>query len=115
MATMGPCVGCFIETDTAVAFRGPDEWILAALMTIMATDDVDEAQRTLDEFHTERQKHRPRSGSIPRARYTPAPDRGMFEGWKTIHVGCCASCAALGHFEVTAGMQVPCYVPPVEI
>lgn len=115
MTGTGPCVGCFITTTTAVAFRGPDEWLLAALMTIMDTEEVQEAQDTLDEFWHERETQRARSGSMARDKLRPANEQlGTLGGWKTIHVGCCAECAARGRFLVSDSGQVPCYVPPNE-
>ena len=108
----GPCTGCYTEVTTACGFRGTDEWIIAALSVIMGSS-IEEAESVLSVYRRDRAKDRPTTGSLLEALVVPQPDQPV--NWDTILIGCCASCAARGRFEVNDEPRVPVYVePPLE-
>lgn len=100
------CVGCYDETEGAVAFVGGEEWQLAALMVICDCE-IPEARATLAEFR----KASGRFGYA--AKLFPAVGTEVPRTNK-ITVACCQRCGDRGHFrtDLLPDNQVHAYVEP---
>ena len=87
----GPCIACYTPTDTALTLVGSVEWAVAALIAMEVP--YAEAEATIRHVF----------GGIPLGR----------RKW---NFGCCATCAAKAHMEVTLSVlpEGKAYVEPID-